>query len=493
MAIGIQTFTKASGYTRSDVIDQLEDAIAFAGFHGEAVTGIVTGINAYAGGGTDSTPETISAYEVIPSVSSRAVGIASTCSFRVERNSSGNVTKVHVNAPGSGYQDGDTFTLPSAQFTNSGGSDITLSVNVDETVYGSTSTFYKKSNDVGVTNPFGVMKMVTEANKLYGDSYYAMQVQDDNYANFFVGSKFMPYESDKSVTTDKLSGGKNSFRGMAGLDVDTGSNTVYDVGFDPGNTSYADNKLNGTFRYSSGDNTKDLHLTCYKSGIDPNFVVFVYSQPSINTTVYAERNFGCWFFHNFVSSVYDYDYVFNGGFTHIMPEGYSGSSINPRILFNTRVPIRSSAPARRAALYGYCGHASQTNADNEFDDAYLSMTYESSKTDNYFGGKTTYYRNTAQGHSAQARFAFGNPTLNSSANFNAVVKGLPLSAVMVPVPYYLPDDFVMISFELSTPNVLVDQGDTFTISGSEVYTVISASYADQESTTRGIAFCGRFV
>ena len=33
-------------------------------------------------------------------------------------------------------------------------------------------------------------------------------------------------------------------------------------------------------------------------------------------------------------------------------------------------------------------------------------------------------------------------------------------------------------------------GDTITVSGSEVYTVISASY-NQTNRTRGIAFCAR--
>ena len=69
-------------------------------------------------------------------------------------------------------------------------------------------------------------------------------------------------------------------------------------------------------------------------------------------------------------------------------------------------------------------------------------------------------------------------------------QGIPVCTKFIPVPYYLPDDFVFINFDYATPNTLVDQWDTITISGSEVYTVISASY-NQTTRTRGIAFCAR--
>ena len=75
-------------------------------------------------------------------------------------------------------------------------------------------------------------------------------------------------------------------------------------------------------------------------------------------------------------------------------------------------------------------------------------------------------------------------------DYNPVIKGIPLSAVMVPCPYYIPDDFVLIDFYYSSSNEFIDQGDTITISGSEVYTVIVASYY-QGSGTTGIAFCAR--
>ena len=83
-------------------------------------------------------------------------------------------------------------------------------------------------------------------------------------------------------------------------------------------------------------------------------------------------------------------------------------------------------------------------------------------------------------------------TVNPDADYNAVVKGIPLNAVMVPSPYNMPDDFAMIDFDYASPSTNIQQGDTITISGSEVWTVITGSY-NQTTRTRGMLFCARKV
>ena len=80
--------------------------------------------------------------------------------------------------------------------------------------------------------------------------------------------------------------------------------------------------------------------------------------------------------------------------------------------------------------------------------------------------------------------------LPDTTNFNAVIKGLPLQVKIAPVPYYLPNDFAMIDFDVSTPQANIQQGDTITVSNNEVYTIITGSY-NQTSRTRGILFCAR--
>ena len=81
-------------------------------------------------------------------------------------------------------------------------------------------------------------------------------------------------------------------------------------------------------------------------------------------------------------------------------------------------------------------------------------------------------------------------TLPNSSNYNAVIKGIPLQGTFLPVPYYMPDDFVLIDFHHDAPSANIQQYDTVTISGSEVYTVIQGSY-NQTGSTDGILFCAR--
>ena len=75
-----------------------------------------------------------------------------------------------------------------------------------------------------------------------------------------------------------------------------------------------------------------------------------------------------------------------------------------------------------------------------------------------------------------------------------VIKGLPLCSRMLPCPYYIPDDFVLIQFDYNATSANIQNGDTVTISGSEVYEVITGSYdSDDGGRTKGILFCARVV
>ena len=480
MAITTNTFTLSSGFARTDCIEQLEDAFAWAGFHGAALSGIVTGISAYTGGGSGTSSDY---YDVRPSTSSRAVGTANTVSFRVDR-SGGSVDRIYVNRPGAGYQDGDTFTLSTAD--TGGDVAIGITVLVDETSYGSASSFYVKRNTAGATNPFGVLRLPVEASKVYGDSYFAFQMQDDNTLAIYGGSSFMPYEGTNNSFDDKSSGAKTRFAGDEYLDIEAFATPVTGASMDP-NSQFGQNKLNTIIDICT-DNSRDLELTAFKSGEDTNFVVFAYRVPTQNTSYFTGRNFGCFFLHNFTTSLYDHDYVYCGGMTSIEAQSNSSASIQ----FVTSIaPFdfsgSSNSIAKRSGLAGFAGHNNSSDANTSYTDSYEAMTYDSEKSatqDSVF-----YYRNNALGFSANTQNASGTK-LDDNANYNAVIKGIPVCTKFIPVPYYLPDDFVLINFDYATPNTLVDQWDTITISGSEVYTVISASY-NQTTRTRGIAFCAR--
>ena len=127
---------------------------------------------------------------------------------------------------------------------------------------------------------------------------------------------------------------------------------------------------------------------------------------------------------------------------------------------------------------------------------YLTTSYGSTSANTLVGGSshTNIYTRSNLDHTYRAKGGdYGNHAevkLENSTNFNAVIKGIPLSVKMAPVPYYLPDDFAMIDFDVATPAANIQQGDTITVSGTEVYTVISGSY-NQVDRTRGILFCAR--
>ena len=54
MAITTTTIAKAVGWARTDVIDSLEQAFTWLNLHGEGISGIVTSIDEYSGGGINS-------------------------------------------------------------------------------------------------------------------------------------------------------------------------------------------------------------------------------------------------------------------------------------------------------------------------------------------------------------------------------------------------------------------------------------------------------
>ena len=80
----------------------------------------------------------------------------------------------------------------------------------------------------------------------------------------------------------------------------------------------------------------------------------------------------------------------------------------------------------------------------------------------------------------------GSQEVSSSVNFYKPIKGLPLSINIAPIPYYLPDDFVVIPFDITPGQADIRVGDTITISASEVYEVVHYSYTQLDESYDGI-------
>ena len=569
MAVSISTITKSAGWARTDVVLALEEAFAFSEFHGATQSGIVTFITATDGGG--SLPATGSQVFYDDVEAATTSGIGTGASFLVRRNGSGNFDNIYVNRPGYGYVEGEYLTLSAEDIGGSanGAVAIGITVSVDGGLspvgYGSTNQFYVKNVGVNTTFPFGVLRHEIESGKKYGTTYRALQVWSDFNISFGVGNGFHPYSPkyDQNYNTRQsapynhsngATGYQYRFAGKRYVDI----SSVYDDsigngggaqaawynvnstdGYDARSDNYSAFAVNQTgncseyytyspasgFRFAttSSPTTHDLKLRVYRSSIDPKFSIFSFSQPTIAGSSIDDNVFLTFFFHNYTSSLWDYDYCYNNAITFIRPNRCSNTNNGnySRINFDTFThgnfysSYTDSSPYDggmsyqaylRSAFVGYMGADSNvdSNPRSIFADTYEStMSASSSHTNDYSGNLVSPY----QYHSAfdpgpnaiyartsnHAKAIYpDNESSPSQLDYNAVIKGIPVCSKMIPCPYYLPDDFVLIDFKYSTSETNFTQGDTITVSASEVYEIIQASY-NQYTETAGIALCARIV
>ena len=188
------------------------------------------------------------------------------------------------------------------------------------------------------------------------------------------------------------------------------------------------------------------------------------------------------------------DYVYLGGRTDIL----AGATSEPEITFRTYgtgdTQVSNYYPNRRVAEFGYYP-ADQYNRTTPYKDSvYKAVPADEQGSADEIG---IYYRNNSTASNIMNRGRGGDivnseyqQKVDDNANYGAVIKGIPLNTKLVPTPYYMPDDFALIQFDYASPDALIQMWDTVTVSGSEVYTVITASY-NQTNRTRGIAFCAR--
>jgi len=483
MAITTYRETAAPGWATTSVIFQLESAFQKLGWHGGTVTGIVTGITGFSGQSVVGTSGT-DFYDVRPK-SGRSVGAAHTCSFSVYRTS-GSVSVVYVNRPGSGYSDNDNLVLDGEDI--GGGNDMTVVALVDETNYGSTSTFYDKDVTTGSTSPWGVLRMVNDSNKVYGDTYFGFQANGNNL-HFSSGTSFMPYKSPTVEYLNLEARYGNSFRGQQYQELLFSPNESSNVLDSSGSPNTNINMFQ--MEYASS-NSFTLELNVFRSGIDNNFAVFSFKHPDKSSSSIDDNTYGTFFLHKFSHSLLNLDELFLGTLTYINPAQRNMSQAH--FEFDTTTGNGTSSRRYwlgRQFMMGWASGTYNGIVTNSFVDNINSSTYPSYQIPDY--ERRHYFRtnhgenNAFKGNMNQSDYTNVSPDV---LNHNAVIKGIPISSQIVPCPYYLPDDFVLIQFDHASPGQNIQQYDTVTISGSEVYSVIDGAY-NQTDRTRGILFCAR--
>ena len=509
MAISTATFTKVAGWARTDVIDQLEQAFTWLGWHGSQISGLVTSISAYSGGGTVGSAGTD--YFDVPVATTTGIGTGA--SFNVYR-SGGSVNAIYVNRPGVGYTQGEYVTLSAADIGDSanGAVAIGITVNIDAVGYGTTNAFFDKNftptNDS--TRPWGVLKQDFNTNKRFGVTYRGFKVYDDYRLSLYAGSSFFPFNVDN--TSDRGARYRDSFRGMQYLDIpDSPDSTGNSLDYDTDANAQVGAQYDDLFRYATSNSPKthDLKLNVYRSGIDSSFAVLSYTQPSVSGTL-NENTFSTFIIHNFNSNLWNLDEVFSAGVTFVVPDPSLNSQNGNTaylgfrtLLTGNRDNVSEFKYSTRTAEAGW----SQIYSDSHYGLSAQNYTIASSQTNytsstgNGIDPYDTPSNNEATIYSRTGGFkdkGYIDTSSTSSGNrypitsYNSIIKGIPINGNLIPCPYYMPDDFVLIDFKLTASGQDLKQGDTVTISGSEVYTVITGSY-NKFGETAGILFCARTV
>ena len=481
MAITTYRERAVAGWANTTPIYQLEGAFAQLGWHAGSVSGIVTGISGYTGQ-TQVGSSNTTFYDARPKSGGTNIGVGDTCSFSVYR-SGGNVYQVFVNRGGHGYADGDNLVIDGDAI--GGGNDMTVVVQADETNYGSTSTFYDKDVTNGSTNPWGVLRMEQDNTKVYGDVYWGFQV-NNNDLWITSGTSFMPY--DINSFNNKGHNYANSFRGVED----------YELAYEPGssyhnyvNTTYQTQNDQTFLEFASSD-TYALELNIFRSGIDTDFAIFSFRQPDLPSNNIDGNTFCTFFLHKFTHSLFNFDEMYLGSMSYIDPDRRYMNDAHFYIdtTFGQSVSTYGNWTGR-SCLAGWQTGSSEFYSDKTVTDDIGSNTYNREFSTYH---RRHYYRNndknaTFRGDTEQLDYTNKSP---DSLNHNSVIKGIPLTSQFVPCPFYLPDDFVLIQFDHAQPSQNIQQYDTVTISGSEVYTVIDGAY-NQTTRTRGILLCARTV
>ena len=510
MAVTTNTYTASSGWSRGDVVNLLESGFAFAELHGAPLSGIATDIKAFSGGGTVGAAYTY--YYDVPTTSS---GSGVNATVNVRRNN-GTVYDIKINKVGYGYAENEVLTIDPAHIGGSSNGAVAIGCTIfvsgggSPTSYGSTTTFFKKETNSSFDSnrPYGMLRQVRNQSKKYGTTYRGFKVRNDNQLLVAVGPSYSVNEDDQIG----IGMYGNSFRGMPYLDVNSqyGDRMNYDF------ASGGQIPSSSNFYYASDSNptSHDLKLNVYRSAIDPTFSVFSFEQPGIDGSM-TDSTFSTFIVHNFDSSLWDYDEVFTSGFTFVSvsdvqnannaTEG-GGLNLNTCIAGNASNYGENNVATRNAEA-GYIQIYGNTHYGNRF----ITTRFVPTGSD-YINSSHGYMQatNTSSGY-ADARFftrrggfkdkGYSNDSTsdpNQYMNYEpitqtkSVIKGIPINPAMVPCPYFMPDDFVIIEMTLDASDQNVRQGDTITISGSEVYTVITGSY-NKHGQTSGLFFCARKV
>ena len=442
--------------------------------------------------------------------------------LRIYRSHSGNssyygrVSGIHICNEATGWRDNDVFTIPGTAIggtspandivfgTNAWTTGYTGTPNILTTNLGSGTNMFQKHPD----GHYGVLRLENDNTKTYGHTYWGFGFAAANMYHMTIqcgsGWSYLNRLGKHFVYNSGYEGHFGCFNGDMGLDYQYGHNNLHRQDFN--NMNY--------HAYASTSSPTDypLKIRYYKAQApqDTNFAVIQFIQTILGVdqvyfTFSLPKGSG------YGSNVWDLNEVWNGTYneyktnrsstgtsnnwvkTILHTPGYEWSSGGPHAQ-----PVASSSLAREAN-YGYLRNSGgktilETHYGNNIN--WSSDSYE----DNVY----QYYRIDAYDKYESADGDIQvliNGTKSTGVSYYKPIKGLPISNHIVPCPYYLPDDFVIIQAAVTPGATEFRVGDTVTVSGSEVYTIIMADEYNNQTglngvdnqTANGVIFAARTV
>ena len=398
----------------------------------------------------------------------------------------GELQGIYILNVAEGWTTGESFTIPGDQI---GGStpthDITFGTQTDETsseardgiceirttTLGAGSNFFQRTDN----GYFGTLKLENDSTKKFGTTYYTFGITTDAQPyQMYISSGSMAHWLNRYGTTTNSTDGSNYifYSGRRGLDYQDAINRPTNAG------SYY-TSLN--FATATTPTAYPLKIYSYKaqSPQDDNFAIIQFVQ-TINE---VDQQYATFYLHKgnqIGTNIWDLEHVWQGCigtwsnsgrtlYHYIWPPNYRYYNQGP-----SREPAGGNTLAREA-FYGYY----RDSTDNYTDLIEDQYSCNIDTDNNYTLQAVPYFRDTTYEDVTTNGITYA---VNSAANYYRPIKGIPMSRKCMPVPYTLPDDFVLLQVSTSPGLTNFRPGDTITVSASEVYEVVRAAWQTNQNS-----------
>ena len=400
---------------------------------------------------------------------------------------------------------------PSLQFTNFGGS--------------SDNKFFIKSNN----GRFAVLRVVNDASKKYGTTFYSFVLCQNttggkNNVMYVNSGTYYEVMNSHGVNADYTASSTDNYSYQygywCGVVGEERQSAPWSGGYSGNDSSYSyqgssgqqDYRRGGWYQYARKANPTDAALKIKwwrgnsAANQDSNFSIISFVQTEATSPVTwftfslpakrIDNNAGANAFMTPNPGI-DYDELYNGCITtwdhrrstgkNTLSDGVDNDDIlevETRALgydyynWSPGFAPKHESSKTREAIYGYIRNTNISNGTRGWSNSGAAASYLWEPNINKYYPKLSGYQTA--GSASPGHIYYRNGTYDGTAatsDWYRPVKGIPINPNLIPCPYYLPDDFVLIQVGSTPGTTHYRSGDTITVvSGVEIYTIIYAAY-----------------